>query len=169
MTNLRSAKVCVLGDFSVGKTSTISRFVRNEFSEKYQTTVGVKIDVREVTLDSGDTLKLIFWDLAGSDDIDHLQQAYLRGAAGYLLVADGTRRETLGNALELHKSVQSALGALPFVALVNKSDLEREWEVGDDEHIAAQQAGVDWQRCSAKSGDNVDEAIRALARAIGGR
>ena len=46
MTGNRTAKVCVLGDFAVGKTSTVARFVHNEFSDKYLTTVGVKIDIR---------------------------------------------------------------------------------------------------------------------------
>ncbi len=166
MTGNRTAKVCVLGDFAVGKTSTVARFVHNEFSDKYLTTVGVKIDIKEVDLDAQGSIKLILWDIAGTDALDGLQQAYLRGASAYLLIADGTRRETISNALNLHRDVQAIYGSLPFVALVNKSDLDSEWEVGEDETMQSRGAGVEWLPCSAKSGENVEDAIRSLAVAL---
>ena len=84
-------KVCMLGAFSVGKTSLVKRFVQSIFSETYLTTVGVKIDKKNVEL-SDRIVTLILWDLAGEDDIASLRMSYLRGSAGYVLVADGTGR-----------------------------------------------------------------------------
>ena len=84
-------KICMLGDFGVGKTSLVSRFVRNTFSEKYLTTVGVKVDSKEVDRGGRGPLKLVVWDIAGKSALDALNMSYLRGASGLLLVADGTR------------------------------------------------------------------------------
>jgi GTPase SAR1 family protein len=61
-------KICMLGGFSVGKTSLVKRYVQSVFSETYLTTVGVKIDKKTVDL-SGRSVSLILWDLAGEDDI----------------------------------------------------------------------------------------------------
>jgi small GTP-binding protein len=79
-------KICMIGAFSVGKTSLVKRYVQSVFSETYLTTVGVKIDKKTVDV-SGRTVNLILWDVAGEDDIGSLRMSYLRGAAGYVLVA----------------------------------------------------------------------------------
>ena len=77
-------KVCIIGDFAVGKTSTVARCVHNVFSDKYLTTVGVKIDTKEVVLeDSEKTVKMIIWDIAGTDRFSAVEFSYLRGSSGY--------------------------------------------------------------------------------------
>src|ERR1700675_4666549 len=88
-------KVCMIGSFSVGKTSLIQRFVSSIFSDRYLTTVGVKIDKKVVRVD-GEDVTLVLWDLYGEDEFQKMRMSYLRGASGYLLVADGTRRATPG-------------------------------------------------------------------------
>src|SRR5271155_1143033 len=98
-------KICMLGGFSVGKTSLVKRYVQSVFSETYLTTVGVKIDKKIVDL-SGQTVNLILWDVAGEDDVSALRMSYLRGASGYVLVADGTRPATLDVALSLRDRVR---------------------------------------------------------------
>jgi len=90
-------KVCMIGTSGVGKTSLVVKFVHSIFSEKYLTTVGVKIDKKTVAVD-GNEIMLMIWDLAGDDDYQRLQTSYLRGTSGYLLVADGTRLITLDRA-----------------------------------------------------------------------
>ena len=162
---MRSAKVCIIGDFAVGKTSTVARFVKNEFSEKYLTTVGVKIDTKEVETPDGQ-VKLIIWDVAGTDRLSDIEFAYLRGSAGLILVADGTRAATVDNALRLRADLVAHYGELPFVAMLNKADLSEQWEIDDDVIKASQEAGVDWIRCSAKTGESVEDAILSLAAAI---
>ena len=67
-------KICMLGGFSVGKTSLVRRFVKSIFSETYLTTVGVKIDKKSVALPDK-TVDLILWDLAGEDDSAHSASA----------------------------------------------------------------------------------------------
>lgn len=99
-------KICMLGFFGVGKTSLVRRYVSSVFSDTYLTTVGVKIDKKTVTVRE-QTLNMLLWDIAGADDISALRTSYLRGAAGYLLVADGTRPETLEAARSMQGRVVS--------------------------------------------------------------
>ena len=133
MTEL-TRKVCIVGDFAVGKTSTIARYVHNAFSEKYLTTVGVKIDRKDVSIDGKET-RLMVWDIHGQDEFQEVRKSYLRGMAGYLLVVDGTRPETLSVAMELHLLATDAVGNVPFVMLLNKCDLVEHWQL-DDQRLA---------------------------------
>lgn len=159
-------KICIIGDFAVGKTSTVARFVHNVFSDKYLTTVGVKIDTKELELEEGDSVKLVIWDIAGTDRFSAVEFSYLRGASGYLLVIDGTRRHTADVAERLQKEAKERYGDLPYVTLINKADLADEWEVTDDDIRALRDAGHRIFQTSARSGEHVLEAITTLARLI---
>ena len=155
-------KICMLGGFSVGKTSLVKRYVESVFSETYLTTVGVKIDKKTVDL-SDRIMNLILWDLAGEDDISSLRMSHLRGAAGYVLVADGTRPATLDVALSLRRRVETDFGPLPFVLLLNKNDLREGWAICDAEIEDLRQSGWWVQSTSARTGEGVEDAFRALA------
>jgi small GTP-binding protein len=155
-------KICMLGSFAVGKTSLVSRFVSSIFSEKYHTTVGVKIDKKTVEL-TDRVLNLILWDLAGEDDISSLRMSYLRGSAGYILVADGTRPSTLEVALSLRQRVEADCGPLPFVLLLNKNDLKEQWAITDADFDDLRQNGWCARSSSARTGEGVDDAFKDLA------
>lgn len=158
-------KICMLGVFAVGKTSLVQRYVRSIFSDKYLTTVGVKIDKKTVVL-SGQQVDLMLWDLQGEDEFQKVQMSYVRGSSGYLLVADGTRASTLEGALRLKDQVDQEVGKAPFLLLVNKADLIDEWELDDGQF--ANLSTEDWtiMRTSAKTGEGVEEAFRNLAAKI---
>jgi signal recognition particle receptor subunit beta len=87
----------------------------------------------------------------------------LRGSAGYVLVADGTRPSTLDVALSLHERVEADFGPLPFVLLLNKSDLKEQWAVGDAVVAGLQQKGWWVQPSSARTGEGVEAAFKDLA------
>ncbi len=162
-----TSKICIVGDFAVGKTSVVERFVNNQFSEKYLTTVGVKIDTKEVEMPGRDIRhKLVIWDVAGSDRFSHVEFSYLRGAAGYVFVADGTRSLTVQAAESLRDEVENRFGAKPAIMLVNKSDLIDGWEVTDDRMDSLADRYADVFRTSAKTGDDVDVALHRLAELI---
>ncbi len=152
-------KVCLIGDFGVGKTSLVRRFVQNVFSHEYLTTVGVDINVKTVQLDGGVQVKLVIWDIAGSDRLSSVKRSYLQGAAGYLLVADVTRPATLHTAMELKALVDRELRQPPSVALLNKCDLQPAHEVDLP-------AGIEWHHTSALTGEGVEAAFLHLARAL---
>jgi small GTP-binding protein len=162
MTAAVQKKICMLGGFSVGKTSLVKRYVHSVFSETYLTTVGVKIDKKTVTLPDR-TVNLILWDLAGEDDISSLRMTNVRGAAGYVLVADGTRPSTLDVALSLRQRVETDFGPLPFVLLLNKSDLKEQWAIPDSDVEALRQNGWWVQPSSARTGEGVEDAFTDLA------
>ncbi len=165
MTASVQKKICMLGSFSVGKTSLVKRYVESVFSETYLTTVGVKIDKKSVML--GDRLvNLILWDLAGEDDISSLRLSYLRGAAGYVLVADGTRPATLEIALSIRQRVEADYGALPFALLINKHDLHEQWAISDADLEALRRSGLWVRPSSARTGEGVEDAFTDLAARV---
>ncbi|MEL6444044.1 MAG: Rab family GTPase [Bacteroidota bacterium] len=155
-------KLCLLGTSAVGKTSLARRFVRGIFSDEYLTTLGVKIDKKAVLL--GEVrVELLVWDLNGEDSFQKLQMSYLRGSAGYLLVADGTRPTTLDYALDLHERAQRVTGAVPYLMLLNKADLVTEWSLDDARMASLEAAGHEVRRTSAKSAEGVEAAFHDLA------
>jgi len=163
--SVQQKKICMLGGFSVGKTSLVKRYVESVFSETYLTTVGVKIDKKTVTL--GDrTVHMILWDLAGEDDMASLRLSYMRGSAGYVLVADGTRPATLEMALSLRKRVETEHGPLPFALLINKNDLREQWAVTDDDLEKLRRDGWWVRSSSARTGEGVDDAFADLAARV---
>jgi hypothetical protein len=158
-------KICLLGGFGVGKTSLVARYVHSIFSDKYLTTVGVKIEKKSVVAD-GVEVDLVIWDIYGQDDFQKVRMSYLRGASGYLLVADGTRRGTLDTALALHDSAESVVPGVPFTLVINKADLAHEWEITDDVLDVLTRRGWRVIRTSAKTGAEVEDAFVTLATAM---
>lgn len=155
-------KICMIGDFAVGKTSLVGRFVRQAFSDKYLTTVGVKIDTKLINVEQ-QQVKLILWDIAGADALTTASSSYLRGAAGYFLVVDGTRRPTWETAINLNNSVTAQIGPKPFIVLLNKADLVEEWELSEDLIAEKQQLGWTIFKTSALTGIHVEDAFTNLA------
>lgn len=155
-------KICLLGAFGVGKTSLVRRFVDTIFSDAYLTTVGVKIDKKLVTVGT-EQMALILWDIAGEDEISAVRVSYLRGAAGYLLVVDGTRPETLDTAVSIQSRIGAEIGGVPFVALLNKADLQEDWAIPMERIQILEAAGWTFRRTSAKTGFGVEETFQELA------
>lgn len=154
-------KICLLGAFSVGKTSLIKRFVSSLFDEKYLTTLGVKIDKKIVSVEEKEVM-LMIWDLAGEDDYNTLKVNHLRGAAGYILVVDGTRPKSLEVALSVQERAQETLGDVPFVIALNKTDLVDEWSL-DAQRLEELEKQFVVLKTSAKTGDNVELLFSELA------
>lgn len=159
---MKQLKLCMIGSFAVGKSSLVQRYVKSIFDEKYHTTVGVKIDKKDVII-AGETIRMMVWDLAGDDAFSRLQTTFLRGAAGYLLVADGTRAGTLDVALRLNREIEAALGRLPFALALNKDDLTPAWEVEPDRVLSLERSGIKVFRTSAKDGRGVEAIFEHFA------
>lgn len=158
-------KICVLGGFAVGKTSLVARFVSSIFSDKYLSTVGVKIDKKVVAVDGHDVM-LMVWDIYGQDEFQTVQHSQLRGMSGYLLVVDGTRRATLETARQLQEKARDVAGDVPFILVLNKADLAAQWEIDDAAFFALVERGWRVIRASAKTGEGVEEAFQLLTRAM---
>jgi small GTP-binding protein len=158
-------KICMLGATGVGKTSLVSRFVLSMFSETYLTTIGVKVDKKTLSVDGAD-ITLMLWDIYGEDEFQTVRTSYLRGAAGYILVADGTRQRTLDTARELQSKAMAIVGNVPFVLVLNKSDLAGEWRVDDRALWKMAEDGWTLVKTSAKTGAGVEEAFLKLTTKV---
>lgn len=168
-----SRKICTIGDFSVGKTSLIRRFVEGKFSDRYLSTVGVKISRKpiELTDDGGESksLQLLIWDLEGHTKFKSIAPSYLQGSKGALFVADVTRTDTvdrLGDHLNLFFSVNPKGVAL--VAL-NKSDLAAPEQLELLNQSVTERYGdrvTSVYLTSAKTGDNVETIFQDMAALI---
>lgn len=156
-------KVCMLGAFAVGKTSLVQRFVHSLFDERYQTTLGVKIDRKSLVIDN-EVVDLILWDLAGEDEFMEIRESYLRGSAAGVLVADGTRAETLDIAVALRSKLEETVGDVPVVLMVNKADLADNWTIEPERLEALRREGWILFETSARTDDNVEQAFTELAR-----
>lgn len=154
-------KICMLGATSVGKTSLVQQFVRSIFSEKYHSTIGVKVDKKVVNVDNHE-VTMMLWDLQGEDDEFKIRPSFLRGASGYILVVDLTRAETLDSAKRIQFMIEDEIGVVPFQILFNKCDLTDQFDI--DESWMVEFAGEKVLRTSAKTGENVEEAFIGLAK-----
>ena len=155
-------KICMLGSFAVGKTSLVRQYVDSIFSEKYHTSIGVKIDKKVVTVE-GKAVNLILWDIHGEDEFQKIQASHLIGTSGYFLVIDGTRSNTVAVVKELNQFTIKHIGAVPFMVLINKADLLDDWEIIEEEMELLKEKGWEIVKTSAKTGEGVEEAFKRLA------
>jgi small GTP-binding protein len=155
-------KICMLGTYAVGKTSLVRRYVESIFDDRYLTTIGVKVDRKFVDV-AGHQLDLVLWDLSGDDELSQPRSSYFRGASGYILVVDGSRRPTAQKAISILERAVGISGPAPVVVALNKADLNGEWEIGEAEIANLAKQGWPCFRTSAKTGENVDRLFQELA------
>lgn len=169
-----SKKICLIGDFGVGKTSLIRRFVDRQFSDKYLSTVGVKISRKSIEVNNSDqqkhlTLQLLIWDIEGSTKFKGVSASYFQGAKGTIIVGDVTRPESLES---ISEHLQRFLTINPkgkAVIALNKSDLiEAEFlEKYQQIYSFSDNTGfVSTYATSAKTGTNVDNIFQFLANSM---
>lgn len=165
-----SKKVCLLGDFAVGKTSLVRRFVYDLFDDKYISTIGVKISRKTVAVPGEDgavvELTMMLWDLAGSEDFSQIRGSYMRGSAGAILVCDLTRPESLlsleGNLADLRQIAPEAT----IILVANKSDSPQQHLLLAQVEEAAARLDAACFITSARTGENVEEMFRYLGRML---
>ncbi|MEK0178721.1 Rab family GTPase [Microcoleus anatoxicus] len=166
-----SKKMCMIGDFGVGKTSMIRRFVDRQFSDQYLSTVGVKISRKSIVLENSTkqeivTAQLLIWDLEGHTKFKGIAPTYLQGAGGVLIVADVSRSETVERISEHIKLFSSVNPKGSIIIALNKVDLIDEEKLAllvEIAHSIGQDRVVAVYTTSAKTGKDVDEIFHKLA------
>ncbi len=165
-------KICLLGDFNVGKTSLVRRFVEGKFSDRYLSTVGVKVSRKSVNIKIELNLhqvNLLVWDLEGNTKFKSITPTYLKGASGSIIVADLTRSDTLKN---LNQHIELFLEVNPAAVIIiamNKVDLLPEEKLNrliENYSFDNFQQVIGVYQTSAKIGNNVAEMFDELAMAV---
>lgn len=166
-------KVCLVGDSAVGKTSMIRKFVFDEFSDKYLTTIGTKITKRELVVPNplGDgeiDVDIAIWDIMGQHGFRALlQEAYFFGVDGIIAVCDLTRAETLEGLKDWLERTREIAGNVPVITVGNKSDLKDRRAIGDEDMSkVAEEYSTEYSVSSAKTGENVEKIFEGLTKEI---
>jgi len=165
-----SIKICLVGEGAVGKTSLIKRFVYDEFSDKYITTIGTKITKKQVTLKHpkkriATKVRMLVWDIMGQQGFRQmLQNAYFFGCQGVVAVCDITRKDTLKLLGDWVDAVHSVAGEVPIVFLANKADLAKQaqFNLKTLKSFASRYEHSYAFLSSAKTGKNVELAFSTL-------
>jgi small GTP-binding protein len=166
-----SKKICLVGDFGVGKTSLIRRFVDRSFSDTYLSTVGVKIsrklvDVSQAEADDRASVQLIIWDLEGDTKFKAIAPMHLQGAAGAIIVSDATRRETVESA-RAHIELCNRINPKAWIIVaLNKADLveaEAMAQMAKLNSFTDYPLAIGTYQTSAKTGEAVDLIFQQLA------
>ncbi|HKZ90103.1 MAG TPA: Rab family GTPase [Thermoplasmata archaeon] len=167
-------KICLVGPMEVGKSSLLHRFAYDQFSDRYLSTLGMKVAKKSLVLETSEgpsEITLIIYDIMGQRSLrDSLKQAYFQGAQGVLAVCDITRDETLDELEEWVRTAKDQAGDVPVVFLGNKCDL-RDRLVIHPERLrdVADRHAASHFLTSAKTAENVEASFRALALAIAAR
>jgi len=166
-------KICMIGEGAVGKTSLIRRYVLDQFDDRYVSTLGAKVTKKEVVVpdprgNGKVVVDLTIWDVMGEKGFrELLKEAYFHGAQGALAVCDITRYETLPELRGWIESVENVTGRIPVLFLVNKVDLKDQVAMREKDIVAlCEEYSSSHFYTSAKTGENVDQAFYALAKAV---
>lgn len=157
-------KICLLGEFGVGKTSLVQRFVEGRFDDKYLSTVGVKISRKTLKRSYGE-MNLLIWDLAGSNGFESTGTSYMQGAAGALIVCDLTRRDTLIAFENYARQIRIMNPGIQLVFVCNKADLIHTRDISDMDllNVLSGLGERNFFLTSAKTGEQVEAAFDHLA------
>jgi small GTP-binding protein len=152
-------KILLIGDFGVGKTSLIRRYIDNSFSDSYLTTIGVKISKKQLRINDIEC-EILIWDIEGATPIKKIPHSYFKGASGAIFVCDVSRGDTID---DLYEHINSFLIVNPnakYVIAYNKVDL---LSTGQKESLAIKLSGNEFMT-SAKDDNNVTKLFETLAK-----
>ena len=157
-----SKKIILTGSFGVGKTSLFNRFIYQQFSDKYLTTIGVKVNNKTIKIDD-ESISMMVWDVAGEVSQDKVPASYFLGASGIIYVMDLSRPLTFVN---LESDIQFLRDLLPngtIIIVANKKDLVSEEQL---ETIRLELARPFDYSTSAKTGENVEELFIEMGKRL---
>ena len=157
-----SKKIILTGSFGVGKTSLFNRFIYQQFSDKYLTTIGVKVNNKTIKIDD-ESISMMVWDVAGEVSQDKVPASYFLGASGIIYVMDLSRPLTFVN---LESDIQFLRDLLPngtIIIVANKKDLVTEEQLQTIRHELVRP--FDYST-SAKTGENVEELFIEMGKRL---
>ncbi|GMT29307.1 hypothetical protein PFISCL1PPCAC_20604 [Pristionchus fissidentatus] len=160
-------KLVLLGESAVGKSSLVLRFVKGQFHEYQESTIGAAFLTQTVCLDEA-TVKFEIWDTAGQERYHSLAPMYYRGAQAAIVVYDITNQESFQKAKNWVKELQRQASPNIVMALAgNKADMANKRAVDYEEAQAyAEDNGLLFMETSAKTSMNVTDVFMAIAKKL---
>lgn len=158
-------KLVLLGESAVGKSSLVLRFVKCQFHEFQESTIGAAFRTQTVCLDDT-TVKFEIWDTAGQERYHSLAPMYYRGAQAAIVVYDVTNADTFARAKNWVKELFRQASPNIIIALAgNKADLAKKRQVQfEDAQAYADDNGLLFMETSAKTAMNVNELMVLIAK-----
>ncbi len=162
-------KIILVGDYGVGKSTSIHRFVENKFKANYVPTLGVQVTKKSIMV-NGHNIDLMIWDLAGQDRYAMVRQRFYTGTQGILMLYDVTRMSSLKNIKKWHIEVSKFTEQIPIILIGNKIDLIEKKEVRTvdvNRFLEENSINVNLKiKTSAKDGLNIDKAFHFLVKML---
>jgi len=157
----------LLGDVGAGKSSLVLRFVKDQFVEFQESTIGAAFFSQTLAVNDA-TVKFEIWDTAGQERYHSLAPMYYRGAAAAIIVFDVTNQASFERAKKWVQELQAQGNPNMVMALAgNKSDLLDARKVtAEDAQTYAQENGLFFMETSAKTATNVKEIFYEIARRL---
>ena len=158
-----SCKVVFLGDTSVGKSCLAVRFVRNDFFEFQEPTIGAAFLSKTITHDNK-RYKFEIWDTAGQERYRSLAPMYYRGARAAVIVYDITDEDSFKGAKSWIRELKKKTSNCLIILVGNKIDLKEKRKLNaHDVRDYARDTNIIYMESSAKSGENVDQIFTKIA------
>ena len=160
-------KVLLIGDSGVGKSSILSRFVDEIYTDVYISTVGVDFKIKTIDLHN-QICKIQVWDTAGQERFKSITSVYYKGANGCIIVYDITDKKTFENVYTWISELERyGPEKIPILLVGNKSDMEKKREVSELEGFSlAKELNIEFMETSAKNNLNIDMGFTFLTELI---
>ena len=159
-------KILLLGDSSVGKTCFLMRYTDNTYQEIHMSTIGIDNKFKDVELEDGKKVKIQIWDTAGQDRFRSITRNYYKGANGIVLIFDVTNKKSYENVKNWVKQIKEEVSSRVTIILVaNKiDDVNHRIVTKEEGEKIANECGLMFFECSAKTGENIEHAFNELVK-----